>query len=76
MSTTASHGTPITPSDTADLEYTTRAVWVGAAGSLRVTTYGGDDITLKAVPAGTLMPVGASKVWATGTSAADLVGLW
>ncbi len=72
----ASNGTAITPNDSDELAQTTRGIWVGTAGNLRVTLYNGDDVTLKSIQAGTLLPLGAKKVWSTDTTAADLVGLW
>lgn len=60
----------ITKHDTNELAQVPRAIWVGGAGDIAL-----DGVVLKAVPAGTLLPVSPSKVNATGTTATDLVGL-
>jgi hypothetical protein len=72
----ATHGFAITPADATDLAAETRAIYVGGAGSVAVTLASGDTITLAGVLAGTLLPVRASRVRSTGTTATDLVGLY
>lgn len=63
----------ITPSDTTDLTYITRAIYIGAAGNLVVTPLqGGSDVTY-AVLAGQILPVRVTRVKATGTTATGIV---
>lgn len=64
----------ITPSDTTDLSYTTRAINVATAGVVRVTTVDGTvgDVF---VAAGVAFPIRAARVHATGTTAAGIRGL-
>lgn len=69
----------ITPNDSADLSIFTRAIYVGVAGD--VACIGSADgltasIVFKAVPAGTVLPVAARRVFATGTTATNLVALY
>ncbi|WP_377291470.1 hypothetical protein [Rhizobium sp. SG2393] len=71
----ASHGFAITPGDTADLPETTRAIYVGAGGTVTVRLASGATVTLADVPAGSLLPLRADRVLSTGTTAASLVGL-
>lgn len=78
----------VTPSDTVNIQYPgdltaapNRANWacvlyVGGAGDVKVTTAGGDDVVLVGLAAGTFVPVNVVKVWATGTSATNIVALW
>lgn len=67
----------ITPSDTLLLPgATTGGIWVGGTGTLTVTTVGGTKVEFQAIPAGTLIPIVATQVWSTGTSATLLVSLW
>lgn len=66
----------ITPHDTNDLTYATRWLYVGGAGTLKIITLGGDTVTFGAVTAGSLIPVRATRVYDTGTSATDIVGLY
>lgn len=64
----------VTPSDTANLPgVATGGLYVGGAGNLTVQLANGDAVTLTAVPAGTLVPLIANKVFATGTSATLII---
>lgn len=63
----------ITTSDTAPNVFT--RIYVGGAGNLKVTTESGNVVTFSAVPVGTVLPIRTSLVWATGTTATNLVGL-
>lgn len=65
----------VTPDDSADLAVASRALYVGGAGDLHVTLVSGDDITLTAAIQG-WHPVRAARVWATGTTATDIVAGW
>lgn len=51
-------------------------LYVGGIGSVRVLTIDQDDVTFFGVQTGTFMPVQVVKVFATGTSATDIVALW
>jgi hypothetical protein len=62
----------VTPSDTADLLATSRAIYVGSAGSIRVTLAGGETVTFSAASNG-WHPIRATRIWATGTTAGNLV---
>jgi hypothetical protein len=75
LETPAEHGFSITPHDTNELAYVTRAIYVGGAGDITFTTKGGESVTLKAVPVGTVLPIRA-KLVTTATTATFLVGLY
>jgi hypothetical protein len=64
----------ITPAD-ADLVAPVRALYIGGAGSVRISDTGNGAVTFANVPAGVILPVMARRVWATGTSATNIVGL-
>jgi hypothetical protein len=67
----------ITPSDTLELPFVTRAVYVGGTGDLKVRL--ADDPTpqvIKAVAVGTVLPLRVRQVYATGTGASLLVGTY
>ena len=67
----------ITPDDASVLHYlTTRGIYVGSAGDLRVRTEGGTDVTFKGVAGGTVVLIRAEQVMRTGTTAGDLVALY
>lgn len=68
-------GFAITPDDDADLPEMTRAIYVGAFGTLSVTLASGATITLEGVASGTILPLRTCRVLATGTSASNIVGL-
>lgn len=68
-------GFVITPSDGDDLAVYTRGIYVGAAGDIKVTTIGGTTLTYKNLAAGVIHPLRVVKVFATGTSATDIIGL-
>ena len=51
-------------------------LYVGGAGDVNVITAGGDDVTLKAVPAGSFLPVQVLRVKNTLTTATDIVSMW
>ena len=65
----------IAPSNGVDLEFATRAIYVGSGGDLRVEMQGGGLVTFVGVPGGTVLPVRVARVYATGTTATSLVGL-
>lgn len=68
-------GEPVAPHDTNELAYVSRALYIGGAGAVKVTTLKGTDLTFAAVPVGTVLHVRAKKVFATGTTATNIVAL-
>lgn len=64
----------ITPSDTVNFSQPCEAIYVGTAGDV-VAVVNGVAVTFVA-PAGAVLPVKATRVNSTGTTATDLVGLW
>ena len=72
----ARNAAAVTPSDEDEFSFFTRAIYVGGAGDLAVLTMGGQTVTFAAIPVGSLLPVRAKKVLATGTTATDIVRLW
>ena len=66
----------IAPSDTAALAVLPKAIFVGTGGTLVLRGVdAAADVTLKNVASGQIVDIRASHVRATGTTAADLVGL-
>jgi hypothetical protein len=51
-------------------------LYIGAGGTLRVITAGGQDVTFYGILGGSFLPVNVLKVFQTGTSASELVALW
>jgi len=57
----------VTVSDTVNMP-TPAVIYVGAAGSVRVFTAQGDDVTFAGLAAGQVIPVQVVRVFATGTT--------
>lgn len=70
----ASHLQAVTPADDSDLTFVTRAIAVGAEGFVRVTTNSGSTARIFVV-AGAPFPIRATRIWASGTTATDIVAL-
>lgn len=66
----------ILPDDGASLGFATRALFIGGTGDARVRMIGGAVVTFTNLPAGSLIPLRVVQVFATGTSATGLIGLW
>ena len=66
----------ITSNDSTDLTVYPRAIYVGGAGNVKVTTLGGDTVTLNGAVAGSILPVRVVRVFSTGTTATNLIGLY
>ena len=69
-------GFTVTPHDVNDLSQPCMALWVGGDGNIKLNTVDGSTITLKGVTAGTILHIQATKVYATGTTATDIVALY
>jgi hypothetical protein len=73
----ASNAVAVTPSDSTDLTYTTRALYVGGAGTVVVNMNStGSSISFVAVAAGSILPIRVDRVRATGTTATSIVALF
>ena len=75
LSDQASSATVITPSDSIDLTYIPKALYVGVTGDITMTLKADSaSVLFKAVPVGVL-PVRPLRVYATGTTATNIVAL-
>ena len=77
----AEYITLITPSDTAIIDFSgtpkaTRGISIGVTGTLRVETVKGDDVTIPdgALVIGVIHAIAVRRVYATGTTATEIVG--
>lgn len=68
------HGVAVVPSNTVDLTTPSRALLVGTAGAVKLTTTGGDTVTTY-LTAG-WHPIAATRIFATGTAATDISAWW
>ena len=51
-------------------------LYVGVAGDVKVKMAGGNDVVFKTVAAGSFLPINVIQVFATDTTATDIVALW
>ena len=66
----------ITPNDGTDLSSPTRGIYVGASGDLKVISLDGNDVTFADLAAGVIHPISCTRVYSTGTTATDIVGIY
>ncbi len=72
----------VTPSDTVNIPAITGGenngcvLYIGTAGNARVLTVGGDDVTFNGLNTGAFVPVQVMRVYATGTTASNILALW
>lgn len=79
----AGRAAAVTVSDTVDIPFPGSGedanngcvLYVGVAGDLKVRTVAGDDVVFVGMQAG-FFPVNVLRVFATGTTATDIVALW
>ncbi|MBC7140701.1 MAG: hypothetical protein H5U18_00815 [Rhodobacteraceae bacterium] len=66
----------VTPNDATDLPVLPRALFVGQTGDVSARLAGGQSVLFQNVQAGSVLPIRARGVNATGTSATGIVALW
>lgn len=69
-------GIKVTPSDSDDLPYIARRLYVGVGGDLRVLTSTGTDLFFQNVQDGSILPLSVKRVMLTNTEAQDIVALY
>jgi hypothetical protein len=68
------HGALVTPSDSTDLVRASRALYVGGAGNVQVTMFDGASPPLVITNLGVgWHPIRVTRVWATNTTATNIV---
>jgi seryl-tRNA synthetase len=71
----ATHAFSVTPHDSNELPETTRALYVGGAGTISLVLVSGAEVTLANVASSSIIPLRATRIKATGTSATLIVGM-
>jgi hypothetical protein len=66
----------VTPSDSADLAQPCRALYLGAAGDVKVLSLEGETVIWKNLAAGIVHPIRCSRIYATDTTAGDIVAVY
>jgi len=51
-------------------------LYIGGAGNVRVLTEGGDDVTFNGALAGSYFPIQVYRVFASGTTATNIIAIW
>lgn len=75
LTSPASCAEAIIPSDSSDLSYVTRGLYVGQSGTVAVRMKSGDTVTFENVQGGTTLALRVERVLDTGTTAQGLIGL-
>lgn len=77
VSAPATRAVAVAPHDSNALADVPKALFVGSGGDLVARgSGGGADVIFRNLPAGSLLPLRAQFVRATGTTAADIVALY
>lgn len=74
----------VVPSNTVDIPFVGYpsgptlpcVIYTGTGGDIKVMTDGGDEVTFVSTNPGTFLPVQVNRVYATGTSASNILALW
>lgn len=66
----------VTTSNSVTYESPTRGVYVGVGGNVKVDMVSGGTVTFVGVAAGTLLPIQVERIYATGTTATNMVALY
>ena len=75
----------VTPSTTANIPNVAsedglgnngNVLYVGNTGNLKVMTVGGDEVTFFNIQGGSFLPIQVLRVFATGTTASNIIALW
>lgn len=66
----------VVTSNSVTYESPTRGVYVGVGGNVKVDMVSGGTVTFVGVPAGALLPIQVERIYATGTTATNMVALY
>lgn len=72
----ATHAEAVTPNNSTDLTNATRGIYVGVSGDLKVDLLSGDTVTFVNIAAGVIHPLRVKRVYATGTTATSILGVY
>lgn len=75
----------VTPSDTTNIPSVSTengsgnngcVLYVGGGGNLKVLTVGNDEVTFVNIQDGSFFPIQVLRVYATGTTATNILAIW
>ena len=72
----AMNAAAITLSDSVNLAFASRGVYVGVGGNISVLMAGGSTVTFLGVFGGTILPIRINRVNLTNTTASNLIALY
>jgi hypothetical protein len=72
----ARRASEVVTSNTVTYEDPTRGVYVGVGGNVKVDMVSGGTVNFLNIIAGTLLPIQVVRIYATGTTATNLVALY
>ena len=72
----AAGGVAVTPSDSVNLARVTRGVYIGGAGNVSALMADGSSVAFAGAQAGTILPIRAQRINATGTTATNILALY
>ena len=70
------HGKNAILSDTIDMPFDARGIYLGVAGDVKLITPAGSILLLKNLVAGVIHPIETRRVFNSGTTATNIVLLW
>jgi hypothetical protein len=77
MAVVATDALAVTPSDSTDLaRYSTTGLYVGVTGDVKVTLNDGSTVTFTSLASGIIHPIAVKRVWATGTTATNIMAVY
>ena len=71
----ATDGFTITPHDITELNEVPRAIYIGSTGDVTLLTLEGTELLFKNCASGSILPIRATIIKSTGTSATNMLGL-
>lgn len=69
------HAVTVNPSDTDELPHVTKAIYVGSAGDVQVTTYGYETVVFHNMQPG-WYPIKIRQIWSSNTHASNIIAAW
>lgn len=77
MNSPANNAAAVTPADGSDIANASRAIYIGGSGDLKVDMVGGQTaIVFSGLNAGSLLPLRVKRIYATDTTATNIVVVW
>lgn len=72
------HLVNVSPDDANDLVNVSRAIYIGGAGAVKVTTVGGETIVIPsgALAVGVPHPIRVTRIWSASTTATSIMYGW